>query len=260
MIDQLPARVERDGPLAVIVIDDPPLNLFGEALVSAIGEAVESVAASDARALVIRAEGNVFTGGADVNGFRGLSAREGADVFEAGLGIIHRLESLPIPTLSAVHALCLTAGFELSLACDMIWAAESAQFGLVEAVVGLTPAWGGTQRLAERAGPARAKEFVMTGRLYDAATMERWNVVNRVLPDADVVEKAVRFGRQLAEGPTRAHAATKEILRAFREGGVAEADRRTPENIGPLFETEDLRGAVESFIEQGPGKATFEGR
>jgi enoyl-CoA hydratase/carnithine racemase len=259
MSDQPPARVERDGPLAVIVIDDPPLNLFGESLVTSLAAAIEAVAGSDARALVIRAEGSVFTGGADVKGFQGLSAKQGAEVFEAGLRIIHRLEGLPIPTVSAVHGLCLTAGLELSLGCDMIWAAQSAQFGLVERVVGLTPAWGGTQRMAERAGPARAREFVMTGRLYDAATLERWNVINRVLPDEEIVDKALKFGMDLANGPTRAHAATKEIVRGVREGGVREADRRTPSQIGPLFESEDLRGAVASFLEHGPGRATFKG-
>jgi enoyl-CoA hydratase len=75
-----------------------------------------------------------------------------------------------------------------------------------------------------------------------------------------VVEKATRFMGQLAAGPTRAHGATKEIVRAVREGGVAEADRRTPWEVGPLFETDDLRAAVRSFLEQGPGKAKFEGR
>jgi enoyl-CoA hydratase len=260
MSAQPPARVERDGPLAVIVIDHPPLNLFGEAMVRSVGEAIDSVAGSDARALVIRAEGSVFTGGADVNEFKGLSAQDGSQVFGVGLEMIHKLEGLPIPTLSLVHALCLTAGLELSLGCDMIWSAESAQYGLVEAVVGLTPGWGGTQRLAERAGPARAREFVMSARLYDAATLERWNVINRVLRDDEVIEKGMRFARQLAEGPTRAHAATKEIVRGVREGGVAEADRRTPGQFGKLFATEDLQQAVESFLEHGPGKATFTGR
>jgi enoyl-CoA hydratase len=260
MSAQPPARVERDGPLAVIVIDHPPLNLFGEAMVRSVGEAIDSVAGSDARALVIRAEGSVFTGGADVNEFKGLSAQDGSQVFGVGLEMIHKLEGLPIPTLSLVHALCLTAGLELSLGCDMIWSAESAQYGLVEAVVGLTPGWGGTQRLAERAGPARAREFVMSARLYDAATLERWNVINRVLGDDEVIEKGMRFARQLAEGPTRAHAATKEIVGGVREGGVAEADRRTPGQFGKLFATEDLQQAVESFLEHGPGKATFTGR
>ena len=93
---------------------------------------------------------------------------------------VRRLEALEIPTLALVHGLCLTAGLEISLGCDLIWAAESAKFGLVEAVVGLTPGAGGTQRMAERAGPGRAREFVMTGGLFDAATLERWSVVNRV--------------------------------------------------------------------------------
>jgi enoyl-CoA hydratase len=260
MSHQPPARVERDGPLAVIVIDHPPLNLFGEPLVRALSEAIDAVAASDARALAIRAEGKVFTGGADVNEFKAIAGQDGAHVFGVGLEMIQKLESLPIPTLSIVHALCLTAGLELSLGCDMIWSAESAQYGLVEAVVGLTPGWGGTQRMAERAGPARATEFVMSARLYDAATLERWNVINRVLPDGEVVAKGMRFARQLADGPTRAHAATKEIVRGVRVGGVEEADRRTPGQFGELFETEDLRRAVDSFLEHGPGQATFEGR
>jgi enoyl-CoA hydratase len=255
-----PARVERDGPLATIVIDHPPLNLFGEELLRSIGEAVHEVQDSDARAMMLRAEGNVFTGGADVQGFSGLSPSEADERFEVGLKLIHRIEELPIPTLSVVHALCLTAGLELSLACDMIWSAEEAQFGLVEAVVGLTPGWGGTQRMAERAGPARAREFVMSGRLYDAATLERWNVINRVLPQQELLEKATRFAQQLANGPTLAHAATKQIVRGFLDGGVREADRRTPGVFGSLFDSEDLKGAVASFLEQGPGKATFKGR
>jgi enoyl-CoA hydratase/carnithine racemase len=160
----------------------------------------------------------------------------------------------------AAHGLCLTWGFELALACDLILAAEPAAFGLVEKVVGLTPAMGGTQRLAERAGSGRAAEFVMTGVPYDAATLERWNVVNRVLP-ADGFDAAARaFALGLAEGPTRAHAATKAVLRDFREGGVGLANERIGRRAGELFESEDLRGAVKSFLADGPGRATFEGR
>ena len=91
------------------------------------------------------------------------------------------------------HGLCLTAGLELSLACDLLWAAEGVQFGLVEKVVGITPLMGGTQRMAERAGTARAREFVMTGRLYDAQKMHQWGVVNRVLALEDLLAKAREF-------------------------------------------------------------------
>ena len=114
--------------------------------------------------------------------------------------------------------------------------------------------------MAERAGPGRAREFVMSQGIYDSATLESWNVVNRVLPDGELLEKGMSFARRLAGGPTRAHAATKRIVRAYLEGGVDEADRATPEVAGALFETQDLQRAVRSFLAEGPGKATFEGR
>jgi enoyl-CoA hydratase/carnithine racemase len=258
--EKVPIRLERDGAVAVMVLHDPPLNLFGAEAFAALNDCLGEVESSDARALVWRADGEVFTGGADVNVFAQADTDQAAEIFRPLLGAVQRLEALPIPTLALVHGLCLTAGLEVSLACDMIWATESARFGLVEAVVGLTPGAGGTQRMAERAGPARAREFVMTGGLYDAATLERWNVLNRVVGDDELLEKGMRFAHRLASGPTQAHGATKRIVRAYLRGGVEEADRETAEAAGGLFETEDLKQGVRSFLEEGPGKATFEGR
>ena len=252
------ARLERDGDLGVLVLDNQPLNLFGADMVSGILRALDE--AEDCRALLIRAEGKYFTGGVDVNVFKGMSEAGATELTGELLQVTHRIEALPFPTLASVHGLCLTAGLELVLACDMIWAAESAQFGLVETVIGLTPLMGGTQRIAERAGPARARELVMSGGLYDAAALERWNVVSRVLPDADLAEKSLRFGQRLASGPTKAHHATKRVVRAFLEGGVRGADDATAGIGAPLFETDDLQGAVESFLTEGPGKASFQGR
>jgi enoyl-CoA hydratase/carnithine racemase len=100
----------------------------------------------------------------------------------------------------------------------------------------------------------------MSGDLYDAATLERWNVVNRVLPDGELDEKARAFAQRLASGPTRANAATKKMVRAFLEHGVRGADERIGDIAAPLFDTEDLQNAVRSFLTDGPGKATFEGR
>jgi enoyl-CoA hydratase len=253
-------RWEADGPLAVATIDHPPLNLFDAATIHGVEAAVARAEAERPRALLWRAAGNVVSGGVDVHEFDALTAAQASEMFERLLGITHRVEALPFPTMFAAHGLCLTAAFELALGCDLLLAAESASFGLVETVVGLTPAMGGTQRLAERAGPARARELVMTGRLFDAATLERWNVVNRVLPDEGFADAARRHARRLAEGPTLAHAATKRIVRAQLDGGVAAADAATPGIAGALFETDDLRGAVRSFLEQGPGKAAYEGR
>jgi enoyl-CoA hydratase/carnithine racemase len=252
------ARLERDGDLGVLVLDNEPLNLFDAQMVRDILTGLDE--AEGCRALLVRAEGKYFTGGVDVKVFKGLSQEQAARLTKDLLSVTHRIERLPFPTLASVHGLCLTAGLELALACDMVWASESAQFGLVEAVIGLTPLMGGTQRVAERAGPARARELVMTGALYDAATLERWNVVNRVLPDEELPEKALRFAQRLAAGPTRAHHATKRVVRTALDEGVRAADERTAAIGAPLFETEDLRRAVETFLEQGPGKASFEGR
>jgi enoyl-CoA hydratase/carnithine racemase len=251
-------RYERDGDVGVVTIAHPPLNLFGEEIVTGLEAAID--AAEGVRALVIRAEGEVFTGGVDVNVFHGMTADQAHGFAERLLPLVHRLEEKPFPTMAVVHGLCLTAGFELALGCDLIWAAESARFGLVEIVVGVTPFMGGTQRVAERAGPARARELVMSGALYDAAALERWNVVNRVVADDELEEKAMRFARRLAAGPTLANAATKRVVRAFLDHGVRGADERVPGIAAPLFDSEDLKGAVETFLREGPGKATFRGR
>lgn len=261
MAKPAPITLQRDGNVASIVLENPPLNLFGDDAWGALVSCIEKVEGSDARALVWRAEGEIFTGGVDVNSFKRVREhRDAGEAFGSLIPVVRRLEELPIPTLALVHGLCLTAGLEISLGCDMIWATESAKFGLVEAVVGLTPGAGGTQRMAERAGPARAAEFVMSGGLYDAATLERWNVVNRVLPDDQLLEKGMKFAHRLADGPTIAHGATKRIIRAHRAGGVDEADRVTPDVFAGLFASEDLKNAVESFLTEGPGKARFEGR
>ena len=251
---------DRDGHVGVVTLADPPLNLFGAELMNDLMAAMEEAEGDRPRALVIRAEGRVFTGGVDVQVFHGLTPERSAALFGELVGIVHKLEGMPFPTVACVHALCLTAGFELSLGCDLIWAGQSAKFGLVERVVGITPAMGGTQRLVERAGPARARELVMSGDLYDAQTLERWNVVNRVLPDADLAEGTMAYARDLADGPTMAHAATKRLVRAAIDEGVRGADARIGDLVSPLFDTEDTKAAVETFLREGPGNATFEGR
>jgi enoyl-CoA hydratase len=254
-------RYEREGDVGLVVLDDPPLNLFGAELIDDLVAAIEAAERDTPRALVIRAKGKVFTGGVDVQVFAGKTHEDGAKLFEDLVEIVHKLEAMPVATIASVHALCLTAGFELALGCDILLAGESAKFGLVERVVGLTPGMGGTQRVAERAGPARARELVMTGDLYDAATLERWNVVNRVFPDDQLLEQTMTFANHLAVGPPRAHEATKRMVRAFLdEGGVRGADAHVGDIAASLFATEDLQQAVQTFLEHGPGKATFEGR
>ena len=120
---------------------------------------------------------------------------------------------------------------------------------------------GGTQRLAERAGSGRAREFVMTGELFDAETMERWGVVNRIYPEDGFEQRSRALATELAAGPTKAHAMTKHVLKRFREGGIPAADEAIRADSSALFATEDLQNAVKTFLEHGgPGHATFEGR
>jgi enoyl-CoA hydratase len=254
------ARYDADGDVAEIVISNPPLNLWGPQLIADVEDGVARAAAERPRALIVRAEGDVFSAGVDVHVFEGLDAQSATALTERLLKLTHAVEALPLPTLAVAHGLCLTAGLELSLACDLLWAGAGVQFGLVEKVVGITPLMGGTQRMAERAGTARAREFVMTGRLYDAGTLHAWGVVNRVVAPADLLAKSRKFAAELAAGPTIAHAATKAIVRAQADHGTRGADERTAALTSHLFETEDCRNAVQSFLHEGPGKATFTGK
>ncbi|SFP76278.1 Enoyl-CoA hydratase/carnithine racemase [Geodermatophilus dictyosporus] len=267
-----PVRIERDGDVAVVVLDKPPLNLFDEPVYAGFERVLaELVALTEpgrpdrARAVLIEARGKVVSGGVDVHGFREIaegaeSAQRGTALWARLLRIAQTIEDLPVPTVFAAHGLTLTAAFEIALACDLLVAAERASFGLVEVVVGLTPSMGGPQRLAERAGPARAKELILTGERYPAAVLERWDVVNRVLPDDGFAEAARDLARRLAAGPTLAHAATKRLVTTAVRHGVRAADEITPQVSGPLFATADLRGAVASFLEEGPGRASYTGR
>jgi enoyl-CoA hydratase/carnithine racemase len=250
-----------EAGVSTITLDSPPLNLFDQRMINEFQAAVEDVAAAPPRALLIRAEGRAVSGGVDVHVFEGLTPEQGSHLWTELLGIVDKLETLPAPVVFAAHALTLTAAFEIALACDLIVATPKARFGLVEKVVGLTPSMGGTQRLAERAGSGRAREFVITGELFGAEQLERWGVVNRIFGEEEFEQRTGELVAELASGPTRAHAMTKHVLRRFREGGIPAADEAIRTEAAELFATEDLQGAVRTFLEHGgPGHATFEGR
>jgi enoyl-CoA hydratase len=263
MTDRAPVvRVESDpGGLTVLTLDSPPLNLFDQAMMDDLGAAVLGLTNEPPRAVLINAAGRAVSGGVDVNVFAGLTPEQGSELWTGLLQIIDGLEELPCPVVFAAHALTLTAAFEVALACDLIVATPSAKFGLVEKVVGLTPSMGGTQRLAERAGSGRARQFVMSGGIFGAEEMERWGVVNEIYPEDEFEARSRALAEELATGPTKAHAMTKRILRRFREGGVPAADQVVRTEAADLFATEDLQNAVRTFLEHGgPGHVEFRGR
>lgn len=247
-----------DG-LGEIVIDDPPLNLFGLDLINGLGNAAEQVIASDARAVLVRAEGDNFSAGADVRLFLDRDETSARELIEGFVPMIRRFSEFGVPTIAAVQGLCLAAGFEVALTCDLIWAAEGSQLGLVEAVIGGTPFGGGTQRLVARAGAGRAAEAVIGARPYAAETMLQWGVVNRVLPDSDLLDKTRAYARRLADGPTLGYAAAKRMIRLAVDEGVAAADAALPEEGPKVMASEDLQNGARSLLENGPGHAVFKG-
>ncbi|MDG9719680.1 enoyl-CoA hydratase/isomerase family protein [Streptomyces sp. DH24] len=254
-------RLTFDGPLAVLTLHNPPMNLFDKAMWDAWADAVAWLTAHPPRALLVRARGRVVSAGVDVNVFAGLAAEDAASFWRTQLGITRALEALPCPTVFAAHSLTLTAAFELALACDLVLATPQARFGLVERKIAFTPAMGGTQRLAERAGPARARELVMTGDLYRGSVLADWGVVNALFPPDSFDTDAHAYAMRLATGPTRAHEATKSVVRHCLDGGVAAADAAVPDLAASVAATSDHHRAVAAFLSDGPEHTTeYEGR
>ena len=257
------ARIERygeDGAVAELVLDGPPLNLFDSEMLTDVTAVVRRLADDGTRAVLFRAEGRHFCAGVDVHEFQDKSNAEGAALMSSYLGLAQALEALPVPVVAVVHGLCLTIGMELALGCDLLWAAEDARFGLIEATVGLTPGGGGSQRMVARAGAARAAEFVLTGGIYDAATMLELGVANRLVPAGSLLAEARAFAVKLAAGPTTAFAAAKRIMAAARSGGVAAADEITPVQSGTVFTTADMAAGSDAVLAKKPGTANFIGR
>lgn len=249
-----------DG-VGTLIFEAAPLNLYSLALHDEFDAALDQVEADLPRVLVIRAEGKVVSAGVDVAEFHARQSQAATkELFDRMLELPERIAALQIPTIFVAHGLTLTWALEVALACDLIFASTKAKFGLVERVIGLTPTMGGTQRLAARAGVGRAKEVVLTGDLFSAQSFEEWNIVNRIHKPEKLDAKVEEFAAGLAVGPTKAFGAAKDIVREFEAGGVPQANSRVTEIASTLFETEDMRHGMESFVTNGPGKATFHGR
>jgi enoyl-CoA hydratase/carnithine racemase len=249
-----------EGGVGEIVIADPPLNLFSLELSRDLAAAAGEARDSAARAILIRAVGDNFSAGANVEIFIGRDEAAARELLDEFMPAIRLFTELAVPTVAAVQGLCLAAGLEVALSCDLIWAAEGTQLGLVEAVIGATPFGGGTQRLVARAGAGRAAEAVLTGRPYPAETMRDWGIVNRVVPAAELHDKVLAFVQRLAAGPTLAHSATKRMIRLAVDEGVEAADAALPEAGARVMASEDLQNGARTLLESGPGNATFEGR
>jgi enoyl-CoA hydratase/carnithine racemase len=255
------ARFEQDGSLAMVTLDSPPLNLLGQHLIDDLLVAIGQVEAADGvRALVLRGEGKVFSAGADVAIFANMGSEQLRPLIGSFLDLGRRIEGLAFPTLAAVHGTCMAGGFELALFCDLIWAAPGTMLGLPETRLGIVPLAGGVGRVAARAGLGRARAVALGGDLHTAEELAAWGVIDRVVAGEDLHQAAVEFARRLAAGPTRAFSVVKELAQAYTTGGIAGADARLLDAAVGLFDTEDARSGIRTFLESGPGQAVFVGR
>ncbi|AWS44361.1 enoyl-CoA hydratase/isomerase family protein [Streptosporangium sp. 'caverna'] len=248
-----------DDAVAVLTLRRRPYNLLDAAFGRQIVEALHWAWTEGARAVVVESGLRHFSAGADLDAML-ATATDGNGVLGWRLtDVLRAFDELPLPIVASVHGICVGGGLEVALACDLIVASESAKLGLVEATVGLHPLMGAIQRITQRAGATRAKEMVMLGRRYDARTMERWGIVNRVVADERLSAATMTLARELAAGPTVAHAATKKLVSIAVDQGVRAADEAMSEIQEPIFRSTDFRTGVDSLKQNGPGLARFRG-
>ena len=254
-------RLEVEGPIATIRLDRPKMNAINAQLRTELHEAaVEARDRSDIRAVVLYGGERVFAAGADIKEMAGLGY---AEILTWGVGLQEALKvvaRLPKPVVAAVTGYALGGGFELALTADFRVLGERAKVGVPEIQLGVIPGAGGTQRLTRLVGPAKAKGMVFTGRHVGAEEALALGIADLVVPDADVHTAAVEMATQYAQGPAVALRAAKQAIDEGLELDLDSALRLETSLFAGLFATEDQKAGMQSFLEQGPGKATFTGR
>jgi enoyl-CoA hydratase/carnithine racemase len=237
-----------DDGLATVVLQNPPQNRIDAQMAAELSDAVKAITSSDARVVLLRAEGPDFCFGGDIIDWPDQSVDELRALFASYMSVFNEFERLPLPVVAAVQGLCFGGGFELALRADVIFAGESAFFGHPEQSLGIVTLLGGIYRAAERAGRARASEWALTSRRVPASEMAAAGVVNQVVPDDLLLKEATAFAEKLTKGPTRAYAAHKALLRIWAVGGISAADEAMFDIAMPLFDTDDVKAGLASAV------------
>jgi enoyl-CoA hydratase len=247
----------RPDRVALVRLDRPKANALSAEVLAQLQAAAEDLTADPPGAVVLWGGRRIFAAGADITelGDAGAAA-VGAD-FAGALGA---LAGVPRATIAAVNGFALGGGLELALACDFRVCAEDARFGLPEVLLGVIPGGGGTQRLPRLVGSSRAKELIFTGRQLRAEEALAVGLVNRVVAPDDVLEAALAWAAELAQGPLVAHALAKSAVDRGLEGSLADGLVIEQEAFTAVARTEDASRGIESFHRHGPGRATFVGR
>jgi enoyl-CoA hydratase len=242
------------GRVALLELDDPPLNLVTGPLLEDLDAALatlEAAAPGDVRAVVVTGRGErAFSVGSNVKEFEAYRALGGREPFELEARVAQRLAALPMPTIAAIEGDALGGGLELALCCDLRVAAEPARIGLPEVRLAVTPSIGGTQRLPRIVGVARAKELLLTGRIIDTTAAERIGLVNEVVPRGQAVRRARAIGEEIAERGPLAVRAVKTLIDDALDRPLAEGHAAEVETSVRIFATDDLLEGGRSFGEK----------
>lgn len=254
-------RLEVADGVGTIRLDRPPMNALNVAVQEEIrAAAAEATERDDVRGVVIYGGERVFAAGADIKEMADMSyvdmvRRSGA--LQSSFTAVARI---PKPVVAAVTGYALGGGCELALCADVRFAADDAKLGQPEILLGVMPGAGGTQRLARLVGPAKAKDLIFSGRFVAAEEALRMGLVDRVLPAADVYAEARTWAGRFASGPAMALRAAKESIDRGIEVDLDSGLEIERQQFAALFATDDRTAGMRSFIANGPGKATFEGR
>lgn len=258
-------KLEEKAPgIALLTISRPEsLNALNSKVLTDLENALEwatSQKLSDLRALIITGAGEkAFVAGADIKELSDLSNKTGQDFAHRGQGVFRKIENLKVPVVAAVNGFALGGGCELSLACDFIYASENAKFGLPEVTLGLIPGFGGTVRLAKVIGLSRARELTYTGDMIDANEAYRIGLVNKVVPQTELLDTVVKTLTRMTQkvSPLAVAHSKKTVLPAF-DLNIDEAMALEAKNFATLFGSHDTTEGTKAFVEKR--KPVFQGQ
>jgi enoyl-CoA hydratase/carnithine racemase len=255
------ARLEVADGVGTIRLDRPKMNALNVQVQEEIrAAALEATDRDDVRAVVVYGGERVFAAGADIKEMADMSYTDMVKRSGALQSSFSAVARIPKPVVAAVTGYALGGGCELALCADVRFAGESAVLGQPEVLLGIIPGAGGTQRLTRLVGPSKAKDLVFTGRFVKADEALAIGLVDRVVPDDAVYDEALAWARQFAGAASYALRAAKESIDRGAEVDLDTGLEIERQQFAALFATEDRAIGMRSFIDNGPGKATFEGR
>lgn len=244
-------KYEEKDHYAILTIDRPEaLNALNSQVLSDIDSTIDAIDLESIRCLIITGAGNKsFVAGADIGEMSTLTKRAGEHFGKMGSAVFRKIARLPIPVIAAVNGFALGGGCELSLCCDIRIASENAKFGQPEVGLGITPGFGGTQRLARIIGTGKAKEMLYTGSNIDAAEAYRLSLVNNVYPAEELMAAAEKLAQKIASNAPIAVQNTKCAVNEGKQVDIDSALTIEAHYFGDCFETADQIEGMKAFLE-----------